>query len=90
MGLFNIFERKTPIENVSLQRIIPQIKKWKMDTVYISTSQNCPLCKKYNHKHYSLYGWNKKYPKLPEFLYQRKCPECDTCIGATLDVMHSK
>lgn len=90
MGLFNIFEHKTPIENVSLQHILPQIKKWKLDTVCISTSRNCSLCKKYNHKRYSLYGWNKKYPKFPEFLYQSKCPQCGNYIGVTLDVMHSK
>lgn len=82
--LKNIFSDNPSIENPSIQRLIPKCKEWKTDTLYISTSRNCPLCKQYNCKVFSLYGWNKKYKKLPDFLLQRKCPECGCSIGATL------
>lgn len=75
------------VENISIQRLIPQIKKWKIDTVFITTSNNCTFCKQYNRKYYSLYGWNKKYDKLPEFLLQRKCPHCGKIIGATMKIL---
>ncbi len=82
-----LFSRAPKIENVSLQRLIPKVKKWKMDTLSISTSRNCPLCSKYNLKTYSLYGWNKKYPKLPDFLYRRACPTCGKSIGITMKIL---
>lgn len=85
MNLFNIFNSKSQIENVSLQRILPDIKKRKIDTVFVSTNRNCSLCSKYNQKIYSLYGWSKKYPNFPDFLYQRTCPQCKTFIGITLN-----
>lgn len=82
--LKNIFPIQTKIENINIQRLIPKCKEWKIDTLNISTSRNCPCCKKYNGKVFSLYGWNKKYEKLPDFLFQRKCPECGCSIGVTL------
>ncbi len=90
MSFFDVFNKKPQVENISLQRIIPRMKKYKIDTVYVTTSRNCPLCKQYNRKKYSFYGWNKHYQKFPEFLYQRKCPQCSCCIGVTIDVLSSK
>ncbi len=75
------------IENISLKRLIPKCKEWKIDTLYVSTSNRCSTCKQYNKKIYSLYGWNKKYKKLPDFLLQRNCPECNCNIGFS---MHMK
>ena len=91
MGLFdNLFKRSSTqqpkIENVSIQRLITQIKKWKNDVLFISTSSKSPTCKQNNRKYYSLYGWNKQYNKLPNFLLQRKCPDCGTFIGATMKI----
>lgn len=85
MGLFK--KIKTPphnIENLSIQRLIPKCTEWKIDTLFISTSSNCECCKQYNKKIYSLYGWNKKYSRLPVFLLHQKCPECGHSIGASL------
>lgn len=90
MGLFDKLLKGTPtsqqstVENISLQRLIPKMREWKTDTVYISTSCNCPVCKPYNKKYYSFYGWNKKYPKAPDFILQRKCPKCGCSIGVTM------
>lgn len=80
----NILSAQPKIENISIQRLVPKCREWKKDTLYISTSRKCPCCKQYNGKIYSLYGWNKKYKKLPDFLLQQKCPECGCSIGATL------
>lgn len=80
----NIFSFRPKIENISIQRLIPSIRRNKIDTLSITTSSYCSTCKKYNRKVYSLYGWNKKYPVLPEFLFQRQCPDCDYFIGATI------
>lgn len=84
MGIFNFFGRKPKVENLSLQRIIPKCKEWKIDTLFVTTNSACPACKQYNRKIYSLYGWNKTFPKYPEFLYQRKCPACQNCIGVNI------
>lgn len=72
------------IENISIQRLEPKCEEWEIDTLRISTSRNCVDCSGYNGKIYSLYGWNKEYPQLPEILLKRKCPECNCCIGATI------
>ena len=92
MGLFdNLFKststQQPVIENVSIQRLIPKINQWKNDVLFISTSSKCPTCKQYNRKYFSLYGWNKQYNKLPDFLLQRKCPDCGTFIGATMKIL---
>lgn len=92
MKLFDNLSRNIPpqqpiVENISIQRLIPNIKQWKNDVLFISTSCKCPTCKQYNRKYYSLYGWNKKYSKLPDFLLQRKCPDCGTIIGATMKIL---
>lgn len=88
MGLLDLFrnDKKTEpqIENVCIQRLVPKCKSWKVDTILISTSCNCTQCKPYNRKVYSLYGWNKSYPKIPTFLFQQKCPTCGCSIGASL------
>lgn len=40
------------------------------DIVEILTNSTCPICKKYNHKKYSISGISKKYKKIPdEFVY---------------------
>lgn len=72
---------KPKIENICLIREIPKCKEWKIDTLYVTTSSHCTTCSVYNGRIFSLYGWNKKYPKFPTFLYQRKCPVCGKCIG---------
>lgn len=92
MRLFdNLFKntstQQLEIENVSIQRLIPKIKQWKNDVLFISTSSKCPTCRQYNRKYYSLYGWNKNYSKLPNFLLQRNCPDCGTLIGATMKIL---
>ena len=92
MGLFNIFNQKpkqetipeVAIENISIKRLVPKCVEWKTDLINISSSNSCSVCKKYNRKTYSLFGWNKNYPKAPDFILQRKCPECDKIIGATM------
>lgn len=72
------------IENICIQRLIPKCKEWNIDTIFITTHRNCSMCSKYNRKIYSLYGWNKKYPKIPNVLLNAKCPECQNSIGATI------
>lgn len=86
MGLFDILKKQNTvsIENISIQRMIPKMKEWKNDTIIISTSRQYSDCKKYNQKIYSVFGWNKKYPKLPDCLKVNKCPECNTSVGATM------
>lgn len=79
-----LLSNEPEIENICIQRLIPKCKKWKIDTLYISTSRNCSCCKQYNGKIYSLYGWNKKYEKLPDLLLLQKYPECGHSIGASL------
>lgn len=90
MGLFSfLFNASSqtsipPVENISLNRLIPKMKEWKIDTVFVTTSNRCPVCKIYERKIYSFYGWNRKYSKLPEFLYQNKCPTCNCSIGVSM------
>ena len=92
MKIFNLFKKedlqtkrtKAQIDNISIKRLIPECEKWRNDTIIINTSRNCKLCKKYNNQIYSLFGWNKKYPVVPNFILQRKCPECNKIIGATI------
>lgn len=42
MGLF---KRDIHTDNLSLQRAISNTKRWKIDTVCVSTYRNCPQCK---------------------------------------------
>lgn len=86
MGLFDIFRKPDTvgIENVSIQHMIPKMKEWKIDTIIMSTSRQCPDCKKYNKKIYSVFGWNKRYSKLPDCLKMSKCPKCNKSVGATM------
>lgn len=72
------------IENSSIKRLVPKCKEWKIDTLFITTSRNCPICSKYNRKIYSLYGWNRKYPLIPNEILSAKCSKCGVHIGATL------
>ncbi|SHO46828.1 hypothetical protein [Anaerocolumna xylanovorans] len=73
-----------PIENISIQRLVPKCKEWKIDTLYVTTSKKCNYCGSYNDKVYSLYGWNKKYPKIPDLLLKQKCSECGVSISASI------
>lgn len=83
MGLFDKFLGKsTPIENVSIQRLVPRIQKNKTDLILLSTSRTCPFCSSFNGKVYSLYGWNKRYPKIPKEMLNRYCPNCKKIMGA--------
>lgn len=90
MGILNKIIGKTAptpeltIENISIQRLLSQCKKAKIDTLFITTSRSCPLCGPCNRKVYSLYGWNRKYPQLPPLAYKRQCPKCGNFIGATM------
>ena len=86
MGLFDIFKRNHSdnIEHISLKRLIPKINEQKIDTVIVSTNAQCKKCKPFNRKIYSVYGWNKKYSKLPDFPKSRYCPNCEHCIGITM------
>lgn len=76
--------RNEVIENLSLQRIIPLCKEWKIDTLFVTTAKSCKTCGIYSHKVYSLYGWNKQYPPLPNILFNRKCPNCSNIIGISI------
>lgn len=87
MGFLNNLLKLNPhptIENACITRIVPKCKEWKIDTLLITTRNRCPFCKPYNRKIYSLYGWNKKYPKIPDVLLKSKCPECGGSIGASI------
>lgn len=86
MGLFDSLRKPSTvnIENISIQRMVPKMKERKIDTIIMSTSQQCPNCKIYNKEIYSMFGWNKKYPKLPDCLKVSKCPKCNKSIGATM------
>lgn len=81
---FQFKKKKLSIENISLQRLEPKCREWKIDTLFITTSRNCATCSEYNRKIFSLFGWDKKYPRLPEILLKRKCPECNYSIGASI------
>ena len=72
------------IQNEAIKRLIPKCKEWKVDTFLITTRRSCPVCGKYNRKIYSLYGWNKKYPRIPNDILCSKCPQCGGSIGATI------
>lgn len=81
MGLF----KKTPkIVNKNILRLTKKCYEWKVDTLFITTRNSCSYCKQFNRKIYSLYGWNKKYPKIPDVLLSEKCPECQGIIGASM------
>jgi transposase len=88
MGLFQKIITRTvnesTIDNISIKRLAPKCKEWKIDTLLISTRKTCPCCGQYNNKIYSLYGWSKKYPKIPDALLKRKCVECGVVIGACM------
>lgn len=94
MGLMDIFKpHKTSIktENISLQRCISGINKWnldkKEDTVFLSASRICTLCCVYNRRIYSVFGNDKRFPRLldmPSFLLNSRCPECNGYLGYTV------
>lgn len=84
MSILDIFSRSSKIENICISRDLPNIRNWKIDTLFITTSARCDVCSKYNRKIYSLYGWNKKYPILPNFLKQNNCPACHCNISASI------
>ena len=71
MGLFSNRHSDQEIENLSIKRLIPKCQEWKIDTLMFSTYRNCSFCKKYNFQIFSLYGWNKQYPKVPAILKKR-------------------
>lgn len=78
------FSQQSKIENISIQRLAPKCNDWQIDTLFITTRKSCPVCNQYNRKIYSLYGWNKKYPKIPDILLKEKCPNCSGSIGASI------
>ena len=80
----NISKPSLNIQTESIKRIVPKCEEWKIDTIFITTRNSCKLCSQYNRKVYSLYGWSKKYPLIPENLLKGKCPECNGSIGASI------
>lgn len=74
---------KRKIENQNLVRIASKILEYKIDTVFVTTRTNCPDCSCYNRKVYTVYGWNKKYPFLPDALLKAKCESCGGSFGFT-------
>ena len=96
MGLFDILKNKlvtntnlADIENLSLKRCIESIDRWNEneDTVYLTSSSVCPVCCIYDKRIFSVYGKDKRFPKLsnmPAFLKKRQCPECEKIIGYTI------
>ena len=86
MGLFK--EKSTPkIESISLQRAVDKMEDYKVDTLYVYGTRNCPCCGKYEKKVFSFYGWDKKYPPLPEVFYKGKCPECGKVVGVSFKLL---
>lgn len=69
MNILNIFKSKSGKNNNDC------------DTVFVTTSNLCPTCSMYNRRVYSLYGRDKRFPKLPAFLKQSQCPTCSVYIG---------
>lgn len=74
---------KITTENVSIQRLIPKSKEWGIDTVMIHTRKTCPYCNIYDRKVFSLYGWDKKYPRVPDLVLRHTCPQCGVIFGAS-------
>lgn len=69
------------IENVNLQKLVPKITDYRIDTLFVTTRRTCALCSQYNRKVYSVCGWDPSYPKLPSFLKHNCCPECGGSFG---------
>ena len=72
------------IENTMLNDCIAKLKEWDLvkteDTVELLSSMYCPVCCIYNHRVFSVYGNDKRFPclsKMPDFLLKKQCPECD-------------
>lgn len=96
MGFFDLFNKltkstvnKQAIQNICLQRCIESIKRYNNgeDTVYVTTSRVCSACCIYEGRILSVFGWDKRFPKLgnmPDFLTQRVCPECGKQIGYSI------
>lgn len=90
MSLFKRNNKKTatpPIQSVSLQRAVDKMENWKIDTLIASTDSSCPCCSRYQGKVFSFYGWDKKYPPLPEMFYVGKCPKCNNVVGVTFKLL---
>lgn len=92
MGLFDklfkpnspkMNKNNNPIENNMLKDCIAKLKEWDYikteDTVILLSSMYCPVCCIYNHRVFSVYGNDKRFPcllKMPDFLLKKQCPEC--------------
>lgn len=65
------------IESVSdLNRKIQDAKRQGEDLLFITSSNSCPNCNKYNRQVYSISGNSTKFPKLPNELYTNSvCPD---------------
>lgn len=96
MGFFDLFNKSTKstikkqaVQNICLQRCIESIKRYNNgeDTVYVTTSRGCSVCCIYEGRILSVFGWDKRFPKLdnmPDFLLQRVCPECGKQISYSM------
>lgn len=62
-------------------------KKWGNDLVCIRTNPQCPVCKKYNQKIFSISGKSKKYPPLPQEITRDGgfCRNCTLGITSFFD-----
>lgn len=81
LPLLNTTNIYTSVENKSLKAIASRIRGSQEDTVFVTTSRLCPKCSIYNRRVFSLYGKYKQFPILPSYLYQKKCPQCNSSIG---------
>lgn len=71
------------------QRILEAIQKcqkFNTDLLYITTNNQCPVCKKYNRKIYSISGKSKKYPLLPKKFTEDGGFDKECIIGVSLKI----
>lgn len=60
------FLDKSIISARLIQETVKKAKHYNVDLITLSSSKNCPFCKNYNKKIYSISGKSKKYPLLPD------------------------
>ncbi len=60
------FLDKSIISARLIQETVKNAKRYNNDLIILSSSKNCPFCKNYNKKIYSISGKSKKYSILPD------------------------
>lgn len=68
-----------------INEYICKAKKYNEDLLYITTNNKCPVCKKYNHKVFSISGKSKTYPKLPPEFTTAGGFDTDCTIGVSIN-----